>query len=135
MISEGLLTAPPIARPRQVGKSSTIREFGKSFRYFAEVNFEMDLLSPKIDFLLFVLASPSVLRFGTSSFADAASCSRMSARMRPRVKRLPVTFSARFRADLEDFVPVEVLAALREDRLSGKKCNFGHSVLFLFVLW
>ena len=26
--------------PRQVGKSSTIREFGKSFRYFAEVNFE-----------------------------------------------------------------------------------------------
>lgn len=40
MISEGLLTAPPIARPRQVGKSSTIREFGKSFRYFAEVNFE-----------------------------------------------------------------------------------------------
>ena len=30
--------------------------------------------------------------------------------MRPRVKRLPVTFSARFRADLEDFVPVEVLA-------------------------
>ena len=40
--------------------------------------------------------------------------------MRPRVKRLPVTFSARFRADLEDFVPVEVLAELREDRLSGK---------------
>lgn len=26
--------------PRQVGKSSTIREFGKSFRYFAKVNFE-----------------------------------------------------------------------------------------------
>ena len=40
MISEGLLTAPPIARPRLDGKSSTIREFGKSFRYFAEVNFE-----------------------------------------------------------------------------------------------
>ena len=30
--------------------------------------------------------------------------------MRPRVKRLPVTFSARFRADLEDFVPVKILA-------------------------
>ena len=53
--------------------------------------------------------------------------------MRPRVKRLPVTFSARFRADLEDFVPVEVLAELREDRLSGKKCTFDHSVL-LFLL-
>ena len=53
--------------------------------------------------------------------------------MRPRVKRLPVTFSARFRADLEDFVPVEVLAELREDRLSGKKYTFDHSVLFLFV--
>ncbi|PJJ40733.1 hypothetical protein BGX16_0674 [Hallerella succinigenes] len=59
MISEGLLTAPPIARPRLVGNSSTIREFGKSFRYFAEVNFEMDLLSPKIDALLFALASPA----------------------------------------------------------------------------
>ena len=55
--------------------------------------------------------------------------------MRPRVKRLPVTFSARFRADLEDFVPVKILAELREDRLSGKKCTFDHSVLFLFVLW
>ena len=50
--------------------------------------------------------------------------------MRPRVKRLPVTFSARFRADLEDFVPVKILAELREDRLSGKKCTFDHSVLF-----
>ena len=38
-------------------------------------------------------------------------------------------------ADLEDFVPVKILAELREDRLSGKKCTFGHSVLFLFVLW
>jgi hypothetical protein len=26
--------------PRQVGKSSTIRELGKTFKYFAEVNFE-----------------------------------------------------------------------------------------------
>ena len=84
----------------------------------------MKLLSPKIDSLLFALASPSVLRFGTSPFADASTR-----------QILPVTFSARFRADLEDFVPVKILAELREDRLSGKKCTFGHSVLFPFVLW
>ena len=53
----------------------------------------------------------------------------------PCVEGLPVAFSAGFRADSEDFVPVEILAELREDRLSGKKCTFGHSVLFPFVLW
>ena len=79
----------------------------------------MKLLFPKIDSLLFAVASSSVLRFGMSPFADASTR-----------QILPVTFSARFRADLEDFVPVEVLAELREDRLSGKKCTFDHSVLF-----
>ena len=79
----------------------------------------MKLLFPKIESLLFALASPSVLRFGTSPFADASTR-----------QILPVTFSARFRADLEDFVPVDVLAELRADRLSGKNCTFGHTVLF-----
>ena len=61
--------------------------------------FGMKLSSPKIDSLLFAVASPSVLRFGMSPFADASTR-----------QILPVTFSARFRADLEDFLPVEVLA-------------------------
>ena len=79
----------------------------------------MKLSSPKIDSLLFAVASSSVLRFGMSPFADASTR-----------QILPVTFSARFRADLEDFLPVKILAELREDRLSGKKCTFDHSVLF-----
>ena len=41
--------------------------------------------------------------------------------MRPRVKRFPVTFSARFRADLEDFVPVEVLAEFAKTGCPVKK--------------
>ena len=80
----------------------------------------MKLLSPKID-------SPPFLRWYPQR---APLWYAAHSQMRPRVKRLPVTFSARFRADLEDFLPVKILAELREDRLSGKKCTFGHSVLF-----
>ena len=53
--------------------------------------------------------------------------------MRPRVKRLPVTFSARFRADLEDFVPVEVLAEFAKTGCPVK--NILLTIAFCFCLF
>ena len=58
--------------------------------------------------------------------------------MRPRVKKLPVTFSARFRADLEDFVPVEVLAEFAKTGCPVKKnvlltIAFCLAIIFAFV--
>ena len=54
--------------------------------------------------------------------------------MRPRVKRFPVTFSARLRADLEDFVPVEVLAEFAKTGCPVKK-NVLLTIAFCFCLF
>ena len=84
--------------------------------------FGMKLSSPKIDSLLFAVASPSVLRLGTQPIRRCVHASNASCNV---LRQIPCwCWGLR---------PCRGTCRVREDRLSGKKCTFVHSVLFGYI--